>query len=95
VCHQKLADFLVGRQVLWSYLATELKSLENRTDQCEEIVVDNTTEKESWADIVAKVDEEVEQMIKVAQDVESKMKGVTIEMTILQKQTNDLQSDRE
>jgi len=26
--------------------ATELKSLENRTDRCEEIVVDNTTKKE-------------------------------------------------
>jgi len=64
--------------------ATELKSLENRTDRCEEIVIDNTTKKESWADIVAKVDEEVEhKMIKVAQDVESKMKGVTVEMTIL------------
>ena len=34
-------------------------------------------------------------MIRVAQDVESKMSGVTVEMNLLQKQTHDIQSDHE
>jgi phage host-nuclease inhibitor protein Gam len=74
---------------------TDLKKLGSRADHCEKTLVENT-KKETWADIVARVDDEVEnKMIKVAQEVESKMIGVTVEMTLLQKRTQDIQADRE
>jgi hypothetical protein len=78
-------------------ITTDLTNLGSRADHCEtQRVETTTTKKESWAEIAARVDQEVEsKMIRVAQDVESKMKGVTVEMSLLQKQTQEIQADRE
>lgn len=96
-CFSKKTDTVWGTmEANMKQMATELQNLETRTVHCEKIVVDKSTTKESWADIVARVEDEVEnKMIKVAQDVENKMKGVTVELTLLQKQNCDIQFDRD